>query len=71
MSNELLEKLILQNDTLIRLQAANAVKHLESQKDKIEFLSSCGMRPSEIAMVLGTTANSVSVSLARIRKGKK
>ena len=71
MSDELLQKLIDQNETLIRLQAANAVKHLEAQKEKIEFLSSCGMRPAEIALVLGTTANTVSVSLARIKKGKK
>jgi len=70
MSDELLQKLLNRIDTLIKLQAANAVKGLETQKDKIEFLANCGLRPVDIAEALGTSANTVNVSLARSRKGK-
>ena len=70
MSEVLLQKLLDKTDILIKLQAANAVKDLESQKDKIAFLENCGMRPVDIAEALGTSANVVNVSLARIRKGK-
>jgi len=70
MSEELLQKLLDKTDILIKLQAANAVKDLDAQKDKIAFLANCGMRPVDIAEALGTTANVVNVSLARIRKAK-
>lgn len=71
MSDELLETLIAKTDTLIRLQAINAVKEFESQKEKIEFLSSAGIRNVDIAEILGTSAKSVGVALVRIRKQKK
>lgn len=71
MSDELLEKLIEKTDTLIRLQGANATKDLESQKEKVEFLSLCGIGQKDIAAILGTTTNSVSTTLARLKKAKK
>ncbi len=55
-------------DTLIRLQARIAVAGFGSQKEKILFLDGVGMRPSEIASVLGTTSNTVSVALSNERK---
>ena len=70
MSDELLQKLLDRADTLIKLQAASLVKDLDSQKEKIEFLAICGMRPVDIAEAIGTTPNSVNVALARIRKGR-
>jgi len=39
-----------------------------SQKEKIERLSSAGLQPKEIAELIGTTPNTVSVRLAEIRK---
>lgn len=39
-----------------------------SQKQKIEALSSAGLQPKEIAELIGTTPNTVSVRLAEIRK---
>lgn len=63
-TNELLQKI----DTLIRLQAASAIANLESQKEKILFLSRCGMAPKLIAEILGTSPNSVSVALSKLRK---
>lgn len=38
------------------------------QKEKIELLSSAGLQPKEIAELIGTTANTVSVRLTEIRK---
>jgi hypothetical protein len=39
-----------------------------SQTKKIEILSSVGLAPKEIAEILGTTSNTVSVTLSGIRK---
>ena len=56
-------------DTLIRLQAHVAVAGLSSQKEKILFLGRVGLSAREIAEVLGTTTNTVSVALSNARKG--
>lgn len=59
-------------DLIARLLALNIVKGLKVQKDKIITLSSFGFGPSEIAKLLGTTSNTVSVALSEIKKkGKK
>lgn len=71
MSTELLESLIEKTDTLIRLQAMNAVKHLDSQKEKIAFLHTCGIRNIDIAVILNTSASVVGVTLGRIKKDKE
>lgn len=55
-------------DTLIRLQATLAVDRLGTQREKILFLSKAGLPPKEIADILGTTANTVSVALSKSRK---
>jgi DNA-binding NarL/FixJ family response regulator len=39
-----------------------------TQARKIEILSSVGLAPKEIAEILGTTPNTVSVTLSGIRK---
>ena len=49
------------------------VKDLE-QKKQIQMLKSAGFKPKEIAELIGTTANTVSVGLNKIKKegkGKK
>lgn len=63
----LLKKLDMSN----RLLALNLIKDSPSLKDKIEKLSSLGFGPSEIADILGTSANYVGVALTRIRKGQR
>ncbi len=55
-------------DTLIRLQAALAVSHYESQKEKIIFLNGAGLPPKDIADILGTTSNTVSVTISNHKK---
>lgn len=43
----------------------------KNQREKIEILSKVGFQPKEIAELLSTTSNTVSVTLAEIRKKKK
>lgn len=57
-------------DILVRLQALAAVAGLENQKDKIIFLGTAGLASREIADILGTTTNTVSVALSNARKAK-
>ena len=63
-ANSLGEKL----DTLIRIQAALAVKDMPTQKDKIVFLYGAGLGPNYIAALLGTTPKTVSVAMAKHKK---
>jgi DNA-directed RNA polymerase specialized sigma24 family protein len=58
-------------DIAVRLLALNLVKDLKVQKDKIITLSSFGFGPSEIAKLLGTTPNTVSVALSDLKKKAK
>ncbi len=64
MDNEVLEKL----DTLIRIQALLAVRSMDTQKEKIIFLYGAGIKPKDIAMILGTTPNTVNVAMANHKK---
>jgi CRP-like cAMP-binding protein len=56
-------------DMLIRLQATAMVDRLGTQREKIAFLSKVGLTPKAIADILGTTSNTVSVALAKMKKG--
>ncbi|MCT7374411.1 helix-turn-helix transcriptional regulator [Chelativorans salis] len=62
------ETLAQKIDTLIRIQAHLAVAGFESQKDKILFLGRVGLSSKDIAEILGTTPNTVSVALSNARK---
>lgn len=64
MSDDLGRKL----DILIRLQAQQLVRDFESQKDKVLFLQKAGLGVRDIASVLGTSTNNVSVTISRARK---
>ncbi|MGE3366820.1 MAG: sigma factor-like helix-turn-helix DNA-binding protein [Rhizobiaceae bacterium] len=55
-------------DLLIRLQAHLAISGLSSQKEKILFLGRVGLAAKDIAEILGTTTNTVSVALSNARK---
>ena len=56
-------------DTLIRLQATSMVERMGTQRERIAFLSKAGLGPTAIAEILGTTRNTVSVALAKMKKG--
>lgn len=55
-------------DTLIRLQAALAVRNMATQREKVVFLYAAGLGPTQIAALLGTTAKTVGVAMAKHRK---
>jgi len=64
MDEEILSKLT----TLVRLQALAMTRDLPTNKEKILFLHDAGLAPKEIAEIIGTTSNSVSVLLSREKK---
>ena len=43
----------------------------EEQKDQVRILSNAGFQPKEIAELIGTTANTVRVTLNRIKSETK
>lgn len=51
-----------------RILAMIAIKNEESQRKQIMLLSGLGFLPSEIAKMVGTTPNTVSVALHEIRR---
>ncbi len=57
-------------DTLIRLTAIGLFGD-KTQKEKIELLAIAGLGAKEIADLLGTTPNTVSVALYGLKKKKK
>ena len=57
-------------EVLIRLVALGVCGE-RTQREKIALLSSAGLQPKLIAELLGTTGNTVRVSLAGIRKDAK
>ncbi len=64
--NELVNRL----NILIRLVALGLCQN-KGQREQISFLSSVGIAPKEIAEILGTTSNTVSVTLSGMRRVKK
>ena len=58
-------------DTLIRLQATSMVERFATQREKIAFLARVGISAREIASILGTTSNTVSVALSKMKKGER
>ena len=57
-------------DVLARLLALNLPGKM-SQQDKIKILADMNMQPKDIATILGTTRNTVSVALSQIKKKNK
>jgi hypothetical protein len=55
---------------LVRLLALHLV-HERQQSDQIDLLSRAGFRPTEIADLVGTTPNTVNVSLSTQRAARK
>ncbi len=68
--NEDSKMIVERLDVLTKLVAAGLVVG-RPQRDQIELLSKAGLQPREIAELIGTTSNTVSVNLTAIRKAKK
>jgi DNA-directed RNA polymerase specialized sigma24 family protein len=57
-------------DRILKLMALFATRGL-NQRESIGILDTLGFTPKEIAELLGTTSNTVRVTLVAIRKGRK
>lgn len=64
------EREILHELRIIKRLLAQSLLSGDSQVKQISKLDSLGLQPKEIADTLGTTSNTVSVALNRLRKGK-
>jgi hypothetical protein len=55
-------------EEIVRLLTIQLRRSVESQAQAIEELSRAGFAPARIAELLGTTANTVNVQLAKAKK---
>jgi DNA-binding CsgD family transcriptional regulator len=63
------QEIIRRLDSLIRLMAVSVCAE-KTQRDSIEILAKAGLAPKDIAEFLGTTPNTVSVSLSAMKRQK-
>lgn len=69
-NDEPLRQISSKLDVLIRLTALNIVKDTKTQKDQISLLSEAGFQPKQIADIIGSNNNVVSVTLNVLKKKK-
>jgi hypothetical protein len=62
------QNIVSKLDTLIQLVAVALAENKKDQKDQIRVLMLAGLPPVRIAGVLGTTGNSVTGAIAKMRK---
>lgn len=58
-------------EIVVRLLALSITSDLASLKDKAILLNRAGLSPMQIAGLLGTTANTVSVALSAAKRSTK
>lgn len=68
---ESLQKSILHELRMIKRVLAYDMVANDKQASQISKLNSVGFQPKEIADILGTTANTVNVTLNRLKKAKQ
>ncbi len=56
-------------DKILRVLAALATKGMK-QREQIALLNQAGLKPKDIAVLLGTSSNTVRVELVALRKTK-
>ena len=64
------EQILQELRKMSRLMAVTSMRDL-TQRERIEILASAEFAPKEIAELVGTTANTVSVELSRLRRMKR
>ncbi|MFH1326658.1 MAG: hypothetical protein ABIH59_00845 [archaeon] len=64
------KELLKKFDTVIKLLTISSLKD-ETQLQKIKILSSAGLPPKDIADLLGTSSNTVSVALHKLKNKSK
>ena len=67
MTDKITTELICKLDRLIALTAI-AVCEKKSQKEQVELLGKAGLAVKDIAALVGTTPNTVSVTLSKLKK---
>lgn len=70
MTSEQLDDVLSELRKIVRLLSILVTKDL-SQREQIALLASAGFQPKEIAELIGTTPNTVSVTLHSVRKRAK
>jgi DNA-binding CsgD family transcriptional regulator len=70
MSNTSNEEILEELRRITKLLTLSITKN-QTQKEQIQTLSAIGFQPKEIAEFIGTTANTVRVTLTSIRKESK
>ena len=58
-------------DEIARLLSVQIKRDTETQGEAIQAMYAAGIRPSRIADLLGTTTNTVNVSVSRVKSAKK
>lgn len=69
MSSQQFEDVLSELRRIVRLMTLSITKEL-SQREQIALLSTAGFQPKEIAELIGTTRNTVSVTLAHMKKAQ-
>jgi len=69
MADELLRELIRKIEVLVSLTAIGVLDG-KNQREQIEALSRAGLGPKEISDLLGTSPNTVSVTLSQLKRAK-
>lgn len=70
MTSEQYETLMSRLDIIMRLLALSLTNDLKRQ-DQMLLLHTAGLAPRVIAEIIGTTPNTVSVTLSKMRKTRK
>lgn len=68
--DEFIQKDILEELKVIKKLLAHSLLTEESQVKQIIKLKSIGFQPKEIAEIVGTSSNTVSVALSKAKKAK-
>ena len=69
MANSIDEQILEELRRMNRLLAVTSLRDL-SKRERIELLANVGFPPREIADLIGTTPNTVSVELSKLRRRK-
>ncbi len=67
MDEKVVEVLCAKLDAIIKLMVF-AITEAKSQTERIRLLSKAGFEPKQIAQTLGTTPNTVRVTLSNLKK---
>ena len=68
--NKQLKELTNRLDAVVRLLALNLPADMK-QETKVRLLSDSGLQPKDIAKILDTTPNAVSVALSKMRRRER